>query len=97
MTKDKKSHVLKNFETYLIEQGYSVQTSSGLPSTVYDYGNRVDKILERERISILKLAENIDFYVKKYDTDGTEAEYGNKSHRANINALKRFRDFIRKS
>ena len=41
--------------------------------------------------------ENIDFYVKKYDTDGTEAEYGNKSHRANINALKRFRDFIRKS
>lgn len=93
MKKDSKSHTLENFKTYLIKQGYSELTPSGNPSTVYDYGKRVENILERERISILKLAENIDFYVSKYDTHGIEAEYGNKSHRAIINALKRFQDF----
>ena len=95
MTKDSKSHTLENFKTYLIKQGYSERTPSGNPSTVYDYGKRVENILERERISILKLAENIDFYVRKYDIDGIEAEYGNKSHRAIINALKRFQDFCK--
>lgn len=93
MTKDSKSHTLENFKTYLIKQGYSERTPSGNPSTVYDYGKRVENILERERISILKLTENIDFYVIKYDTEGIEAEYGNKSHRAIINALKRFQEF----
>jgi hypothetical protein len=93
MTNDSKFHTLENFKTYLIKQGYSERTPSGNPSTVYDYGKRVENILERERISILKLAENIDFYVRKYDIDGIEAEYGNKSHRAIINALKRFQDF----
>ena len=95
MKKDSNSHTLENFKTYLIKQGYSELTPSGNPSTVYDYGKRVENILERERISILKLAENIDFYVSKYDTYGIEAEYGNKSHRAIINALKRFQDFCK--
>lgn len=95
MKKDSKSHTLENFKTYLIKQGYSELTPSGNPSTVYDYGKRVENILKRERISILKLAENIDFYVSKYDTYGIEAEYGNKSHRAIINALKRFQDFCK--
>jgi len=95
MKKDSNSHTLENFKTYLIKQGYSELTPSGNSSTVYDYGKRVENILERERISILKLAENIDFYVSKYDTYGIEAEYGNKSHRAIINALKRFQDFCK--
>jgi hypothetical protein len=95
MKKDSNSHTLENFKTYLIKQGYSELTPSGNSSTVYDYGKRVENILERERISILKLAENIDFYVRKDDIDGIEAEYGNKSHRAIINALKRFQDFCK--
>jgi hypothetical protein len=95
MKKDSKSYTLKNFETYLIKEGYSEYTPSGHPSTVYDYGKRVENICEKESISILKLAENIDFYVSKYDTYGSEAEYGNKSHRAIINALKRFQDFCK--
>ena len=95
MTKDLKSDTLENFRIYLIQKGYSEFTPAGNRSTVYDYVNRVDKILERERISIFKLAENIDFYVRKYDFDGIEAEYGNEGHRAVINALKRFQDFCR--
>jgi hypothetical protein len=97
ITKDTNIKILNNFENYLIENGYSKLTSSGHPSTVYDYMKRVEKICEKEEISLLKIAEKIDFYIRKYDADGIEAEYGNKSHRANINALKRFRDFIRKS
>ena len=93
MTKDSKFNLLKNFENYLIKEGYSKLTPSGHPSTVYDYGKRVDTICEKEAISINYLSENIDFYVSKYDDFGSEAEFGNKSHRAYINALKRFRDF----
>jgi hypothetical protein len=97
MTKDTKIKILKNFEIYLIEKGYSKLTPSGHPSTVYDYGKRVNTICEKEAISINYLSENIDFYVSKYDDFGSEAEFGNKSHRAYINALKRFRDFIKES
>ena len=53
------------------------------------------QILEREKISIQNLAENIDLYVKKYDTYGSEEEFGNRSHKAFINALKRFQDFCK--
>jgi hypothetical protein len=95
MTKDLKSNTLENFKTYLIQQGYSEYTPTGKNSTVYDYSKRVEKILERERISIQNLAENIDLYVRKYDADGNESEYGKKSHSAIINALKRFQDFCR--
>lgn len=89
-----KSNKLENFEQYLINEGYSKHTSSGKPSTVYDYSKRVEKICERESITIDKLKENIDFYVSKYDDYGSESDFGNKSHRANINALKRLQDFL---
>ncbi len=85
--------MLENFKQYLIQKGYSEYTPSGKPSTVYDYIKRVNKICERERISIYQLADDIDEYVKKYDTFGSEDEFGKKSHSAFINALKRFREF----
>lgn len=94
-SKDSKSHTLENFKTYLIQQGYSEYTPSGNPSTVYDYGKRVNKILKKEKISIQKLTENIDLYVKKYDAYGSEEEFGKSSHNAFINALKRFQDFCK--
>jgi hypothetical protein len=85
--------MLENFKRYLIEQGYSEYTPSGNPSTVYDYGKRIEKICERERISIKQLADNIGVYVIKYDTFGSEAEFGKRSHNAFISALKRFEEF----
>ena len=95
LNKFNKNIMLENFKRYLIQQGYSEYTPSGNPSTVYDYGKRVEKILEREKISISKLTENIDFYVSKYDAFGSETEFGKKSHNAFINALKRFQDFCK--
>ncbi len=87
--------MLENFKRYLIQQGYSEFTPSGNPSTVYDYAKRVQKICERENISFSKLADNIDFYVKRYDSFGDEADFGKKSHNAYISALKKFKEFIK--
>lgn len=85
--------MLENFRKYLIQQGYSEFTPSGNPSTVYDYGKRVNKICDRENISLNKLASNIGNYVEKYDS-GEEKEFGSRSHNAYINALKRFKEFM---
>lgn len=87
--------MLENFKKYLIQQGYSEYTPSGNPSTVYDYVKRVQRICERENISLSKLTDNISFYVSKYDSFGDEADFGKKSHSAYINALKRYEEYIK--
>lgn len=86
--------ILNRFEKYLEQKGYSVVTPSGLKSTCHDYSQvRIPAVCNRERISIPQLIDNIDRIVSKYDQFGSEAEFGNKSHRSVINALKRFREF----
>ncbi len=85
--------MLENFKHYLIRKGYSEYTPSGNPSTVYDYGKRIEKICKKESISIKQLADNIGVYVKKYDNFGSEEEFGKRSHNAFINALKRFEEY----
>lgn len=87
--------MLEGFKNYLIEQGYKEITPSGHPSTVYDYGKRIERVCERERITIKELADNISRYVAKYDTFGSEAEYGQKSSSSVINALRRFEEFYK--
>ena len=87
--------MIENFKTYLIQQGYSEITPSGNPSTVYDYAKRIQKICERESISIIELAKGISSYVAKYDSYGDEAEFGSKSHNAYISALKKFEEFTK--
>lgn len=84
----------EQFKNYLIKKGYKQTTPSGNPSTVYDYIKRIDKVCELESFSYQELADNIETVVKQYDLGGTKEDLGNKSHRAVINALKRFQDFI---
>ena len=81
------------FKAYLIKQGYSVTTPSGNPSTVYDYVKRIDKVCEWEYSTWKELAQNIDSIVIKYDVGGKKEHLGNKSHKAVINALKRYAEF----
>lgn len=78
---------------FLILNGYSEFTPSGHPSMVYDYTKRIEGICKRERISIHHLAENISFYVERYDTNGSEEVFGKGGHSSFINALKRFQEF----
>jgi hypothetical protein len=84
----------EQFQDYLIKCGYSVETPSGNPSTVYDYIKRIDKVCEWERTTWLELAKNISSIISKYDIGGIREDLGNKSHRAVINALKRFSEFL---
>lgn len=85
--------MLEKFKNYLIKKGYSEYTPSGHPSTVYDYGKRIERICKREGVPIEELAENISVYVEKYDTHGNEADFGKRSNNAYISALKRFKQF----
>lgn len=84
----------KQFQKYLIEQGYSLTTPRGNPSTVYDYQKRIDKVCEWEQCSWEILADNITQIVVLYDVGGPKADLGNLSHRAVINALKQFKKFV---
>lgn len=86
--------VASSYEEYLIKAGYSVETDSGNPSTVFAYVKAVDSVLDKEGISWGTLHSNIDDIVKKYDVGGVEENFGNKSNKTVINALKRFKDFI---
>ena len=87
--------MLENFKNFLIEQGYSEFTPSGKPSTIYDYLKRVEKICNRESITVIALSENIGFYIDKYGPSGNEAEFGMRSHNAFICALRKFEEFVK--
>lgn len=89
------NEILNRFESYLESEEYSVVTPKGLPSTTYDYAHtRIPFVLKEERIDIQTLINKINLYVKMYDFRGLKSDMGNKSHRAVINALKRFQEFI---
>ncbi len=81
------------FEQWLVDQGYSLTTPSGNPSTACDYSRRVARVCEWENCSWEALAMSIGGIVKDSDVGGSKEADGQRSHRAVINALKRFREF----
>lgn len=83
-----------SFIDYLVNQGYSVTTPKGRPSTVYDYAKRIRCICERESITWSDLASQIDYYCSRYEIGGSEEEYGSKSHNAPRAALQCFKSFL---
>lgn len=85
----------KAFESYLSNCGYMTMTPSGNPSTVYGYSRCIDAVAREEGMSWEELAEKIDDVLPHYDDGGDKQHLGRKSHRAVINALKRFSEFIK--
>ena len=86
--------LIDDFYDYLVECGYKLFTPTGLPSTASNYIVRLNKVCSIESINLIQLAKNIDYYVKLYDFGGSKEDFGNTSHRAVINALKRFQEFL---
>ena len=84
----------EGFKNYLIIQGYSEYTAKGTPSTVYDYIKRIDFVCEQEACNWLDLSSNINQVICDYDKGGVKERLSDISHRAVINALKRFKDFL---
>ena len=83
-----------NFERYLINNGYKTVTPNDRPSTVYDYIKRVDSVCRWEQLTWEGLAGNIPMIISMYDMGGAKQHLGEKSHRAVINALRRFSEFL---
>ncbi len=82
------------FRKYLIDKGYKEFTASGLDSTVGQYIDAVEKVLEEERISIEEFNRRINEICFLYDIGGAKESIGERGHRTVINALKRYREFI---
>lgn len=83
----------KDFEAFLIREGYKTHTPSGHPSTVYDYIKRIDMICEWEHTNWNGLAEKVDLILPIYEEDGNKAHLGRKSHNAVRCALRCFHRF----
>ena len=86
--------IAESYEEYLIKAGYSLETDSGNPSTVYAYANAVQSVIDEEGITWNTLQTNISTIVKKYDIGGAKETFGCKSNKTVINALRRFEEFV---
>jgi hypothetical protein len=84
----------EKFARFLVNEGYSETTPKGLPSTVHAYTYSIDRVCEWENTSWQGVAENIGSIVAQYDVGGVKEDYGNKSNKTVINALKRFQEFL---
>ena len=89
-----KGSIQTEFEVYLESAGYPVVGVSGNDSTVPSYSRAVEKVIENEDITWADLKKNIANVVSKYDVGGACEEFGAKSNRTVINALKRFAEFV---
>lgn len=49
--------IIEKYEIWLQNKGYSRVTSSGRPSTTYDYAKRVKQVASEEGMEIHELAE----------------------------------------
>ena len=86
--------IAASYEEYLTKAGYSLETDNGDPSTVYVYVRAVESVLEKEHLSWEMLKNNISDIIPDYDEGGRNEDFGKKSNKPVINALKRFEDFV---
>lgn len=92
------SDILRDeFYYFLIKEGFSAETPSGNPSTVYDYQKRIDFVCDIENITWDGLQKEINSIIEQYSPQGIKSELGAKSHNAVIAALKQFKIFVEKN
>ena len=89
-----KGSIQTKYEAYLEAAGYPVVGVSGNDSTVPAYSRAVEKVIENEGITWADLENNISNIIAKYDVGGMCEDFGKKSNKTVINALKRFCEFV---
>ena len=89
-----KGSIQTKYEAYLEAAGYPVVGVSGNDSTVPAYSRAVEKVIEKEGITWANLESNISNIIAKYGVGGECEDFGNKSNKTVINALKRFGEFV---
>ena len=92
-----KGSIQTKYEAYLEAAGYPVVGVSGNDSTVPAYSRAVEKVIENEGTTWADLENNISNIITKYDVGGVCEDFGNKSNKTVINALKRFAEFLEHS
>lgn len=79
--------MLKNFETWLLENHYK-------PTTAADYMGRIERLCRKEGYTLAHLVENIASILPQYETVGEKSSYGKRSHTSVRQALRRFKMFL---
>lgn len=79
--------MLKQFETYLLENNYSVKTSA-------DYMGRIERLCRQEKFTLSHLIENIASILPQYEITGEKSSYGKRSHTSVRQALRKFKMFL---
>ena len=68
------AYMLKEFEKYLEQKGYSRITPSGNPSTTADYPKRIEMVARLEQITIDEVVSRLETLIKEYDAGGIKEE-----------------------
>ena len=89
-----KGSIQTQYEEYLKAAGYPVIGRTGKESTVPAYVYAVEQVLREENLTWAELEKNISQIVTKYDVGGECEDFGARSNRRVINALKRFAEFV---
>lgn len=89
-----KGPIQTQYEAYLEAAGYPVVGRTGKDSTVPAYAYAVEQVLKEENLTWAELEKSIAQIVTKYDVGGACEDFGAKSNRTVINALKRFAEFV---
>ena len=79
--------MLNNFKTYLLNQNYK-------PLTAEDYKGRIERLCQKENISVETLVKNLSKIIPDYEKTGKKSSYGRRSHSSVLNALRRFSEFL---
>ncbi len=87
----------KDFETFMLKNGYSDKTENNTKSTVYSYINSVKSVMSDEGLDWPSMTKQISSIASVYDIGGAKAEMGDRGNRTVINALRRFEDFVNNS
>ncbi len=87
----------KDFESFMLRNGYSEKTENDTKSTIYSYVNAVKSVMNDEGLTWEDLYRGISVVASDYDVGGAKADIGSRGNRTVINALRRFEDFVNHS
>ena len=84
----------KNYEKWLLENGYSEKSGRLLPSTIYAYIRGIEHACKYVNLSIEQLAENINVIAPTFQPGQKNAVKGRGLSRAVRCSLVQFQNFI---
>ena len=87
----------KDFENYLINNGYKLFTAKNQPSTVFDYLIAIRWVAKWENKTIDELAESISEIYPKYESTGEHSIRGKMRSRSIKCGLRQFHKFVMES